>query len=107
MPVITVAVLPHSAERGLLRAVADAVAAALGLGSGDVIAMTIPVRASATSGTPTDHTDDPWMLVSIHGSDRGEEPMREAREAARLAAADWSRTNGGEQGVWCEWVLPQ
>ncbi|WP_136055392.1 hypothetical protein [Microbacterium sp. K24] len=112
MPVITIATIPHAAERELLQGVADAVADALELAPGDVIAMSIPVRTTVTNGATTDADADPWALISIHGSDRGAEKTGRACEAARRAAADWSRrqvADGGVdlEGVWCEWLLPQ
>lgn len=112
MPVLTIATVPHTAERDLLQSVADAVAGALELAPGDVIAMSIPVRTTVTNGARTDAEATPWALISIHGSDRGAESTARACRAARHAAADWSRRqveNGGVdlEGVWCEWLLPQ
>jgi len=114
MPVVTVAAPAHAATHELLLNVADAVADALGLGPGDVIAMATPVHAVVASGCRTDAAGSPWALVSIHGSDRGAELMRSARAAAEKATRDWSRRHAvsGEddgylEGVWCEWVLPQ
>lgn len=112
MPVITIATVPHAAERELLQSVADAVGDALELAPGDVIAMSIPVRATVTNGAMSDADARPWAVISIHGSDRGAERIARACEAARRAAADWSRrqvADGGVdlEGVWCEWLLPQ
>lgn len=108
MPVITVALAPHAAERELLGSVADAVADALGLAPGDVIAMSVPVRTTVTNGARTDAAAARWALISIHGSDRGAEQTRRACAAAQDAAADWSRRHSVDQeGVWCEWLLPQ
>lgn len=103
MPVVTITASPHPAERELLSGVADAVAGALGLGEGDVIALAVATRAMVASG----QGDADWMLVSIHGSDRGDDAASAAREAAGAATADWNRRHGVERGVWCEWVLPQ
>lgn len=112
MPVITIATVPHPAEHELLRGVADAVADALSLAPGDVIAMSIPVRTTVANGATTDAEAKPWALISIHGSDRGAANMERASAAARRAAADWSgpqAAGGGAdlEGVWCEWLLPQ
>lgn len=114
MPVVTVAAPAHAASHELLRQVADAVAGALGLGPGDVIAMATLAHAVAASGGRPDSSGPPWALVSIHGSDRGADLMRDARAAAEEATRDWSRRHAasGEddgylEGVWCEWVLPQ
>lgn len=114
MPVVTIAAPAHAASPELLRDVADAVARALDLGPGDVIAMATPVHAVVASGGRPGVGGAPWALVSIHGSDRGAEPMRNARAAAEEAARDWSRrhaasgeADGYLEGVWCEWVLPQ
>ncbi|MFS0895141.1 hypothetical protein [Microbacterium sp. 179-I 3D3 NHS] len=112
MPVITVATAAHPDERALLASVADAVAHALALAPGDVIAMSTPVRQTVVNGA--DAAPEPWTLISIHGSDRGAEKTQRALAAARAAAADWSRRHdpaargGAEQErVWCEWLLPQ
>ncbi|WP_337002299.1 MULTISPECIES: hypothetical protein [unclassified Microbacterium] len=114
MPVITVATAPHPAERELLVAIADAAADALGLAAGDVIAMTMPVRTTVANGQSSDAAAGAWMLVSIHGSDRGADGTRRACDAVRAAAADWSRRHAAErendadlEGVWCEWLLPE
>lgn len=116
MPVVTVAAPYHAASHELLLAVADAVAGALSLGPGDVIAMATPVHAVAVNGGGPSGgaVARPWALVSIHGSDRGVESMQRARAAAREATSDWSRRHAtsGEidgylEGVWCEWLLPQ
>lgn len=108
MPVITVATAPHPEERELLGGIADAVADALGLAGGDVIAMALPVRATVTNGQAPDAAAGAWMLVSIHGSDRGADGTRRACDAARTAAADWSRRHDADlEGVWCEWLLPE
>lgn len=108
MPVVTVAVAPHAEERDLLTRLADAIADALELATGDVIAMSVPVRETVSSGAAPDAVSVPWVLISIHGSDRGAEKTRRACEAARIAAADWSRRHGvGQEGEWCEWLLPQ
>jgi hypothetical protein len=105
MPVVTVALPPHPAEGELLSRVAEAVAEGLGLSAGDVIAMSVPVRAAVANGRTGTAS---WVLISIHGSDRGEERMRHARDAAASAAADWSeRHDVAQEGVWCEWLLPQ
>jgi hypothetical protein len=108
MPVITVASAPHPEERDLLLSVADAVADALTLSPGDVIAMSTPVRETVANGHSADAAAEPWVLISIHGSDRGADAVTRARDAAREAAADWSRRHGvAQEGVWCEWLLPQ
>lgn len=112
MPVVTIATAPHAEEREVLQLVADAVADALRLAPGDVIAMSIPVRTTVTNGASADAAPNPWALISIHGSDRGEEQIERACAAAKQAAADWSRRqveDGGAEleGVWCEWLLPQ
>lgn len=113
MPIITVAAAPHAEERVLLNCIADAVADALALDPGDVIVMSIPVHETVTNGAPADATAKPWVIISIHGSDRGAEPIQRARSAARDAAADWNRRHAdsddeaAQEGVWCEWLLPQ
>ncbi|MGF2950056.1 hypothetical protein [Microbacterium alcoholitolerans] len=113
MPLITVAAHPHAEERGLLRSIADAVAKSLGLGPGDVIAMSVPVRETVANTDSVIAGSDnvaagSWMLVSIHGSDRGSDKMRAACASAETAANEWSRRLGVDgEGVWCEWLLPQ
>ena len=92
MPLVTVAILPHSAEAALLSRVADAVADTLGLAQGDVIALTTPVRSAAVSGRGPLATW--WPLLTVHGSDRGEEAMRAALAAAEHAIIAWGETNG-------------
>lgn len=105
MPLVTVALLPHPAEEALLSRVADAVADALGLAAGDVIALTTPVRTAAVSGRGPLTTR--WPIVTVHGSDRGEEAMRAALTAAEHAIMAWGESNGvAIEGVWTEWALP-
>ena len=105
MPLVTISAAEHAAEETLLRAVADAVADALGLGDGDVIALATPVRSMVASGR--DGAAGPWPIATIHGSDRGEQPMRAALAAAEQAMLDWGRDQRDEiEGVWVEWALP-
>ncbi|WP_144876261.1 hypothetical protein [Microbacterium sp. 1.5R] len=114
MPVVTVAAPAHAASHELLLTVADAVADALDLAPGDVIALSTPASAVVVNGAGADAAAKPWALISIHGSDRGAEATRRARAAAGAAATDWSRrhaapgdVDGYLEGVWCEWLLPQ
>ncbi len=106
MPLVTIALRPHPAEEAaLLAAVSDSVADALGLATGDVVALTTPVRALAASGRGAIDAD--WPIVTVHGSDRGDAPMRAALAAAESTILDWGRQHGVEiEGVWTEWVLP-
>jgi len=106
MPVVTITTRPHSKRAQLLAAVADAVAEAIGLGPGDVIAMSLDASASIGSGGATPRGD--WLIISIHGSNRGADATAAARTAAARAAADWGRENRIDiEGVWSEWILPQ
>lgn len=108
MPVVTVAAPPHPAYRALLCGVADAIADALGLEPGGVIALGTPVTDTVANHPRSDAPEPHWILISIHGSDRGIDLTGDAREFAKRAAADWARTHGSVEGeVWCEWVLPQ
>lgn len=107
MPVVTIAAPAHPDEAQLLGRVADAVADALGLGPGDVVAMSIPARTTVASGGQG-VASPPWTVIGIHGSDRGAVAMRRACDAAHAVAADWNLEHDGDlEGVWCEWLLPQ
>jgi len=115
MPVVTVASREHPRSRELLLAIADAVAGALELGAGQVIALAIPAPVTVASGddptAPATGAGGPtagWAVVTVHGSDRGEAATTRACDAAVRAAADWSRNTGIEfEGVWCEWQRPR
>ena len=105
MPLVTIALRPHPAEDALLAATADAVADALGLAAGDVIALATPVRSLAASGRGT--IDVEWPIVAVHGSDRGEEPTARALAAAERTVLSWGREHRMQiEGVWTEWLLP-
>lgn len=106
MPLVTITTRPHLKRTQLLAAVADAVAEAIEVGPGDVIAMSLDASASIGSGGATPQGD--WLIISIHGSDRGDDATTAARAAATRAAADWGRENLIDiGGVWSEWILPQ
>lgn len=103
MPVVSVTA-PAPADAALLRAVADAVAAELELGPGDVIATLVVTGETVASGGAAAH---PWPIVTIHGSDRGAARMRTARAAAESATIQWAASVGlALGGVWTEWVPP-
>lgn len=107
MPVVTVTASPHVRIGDLLVRVADAVADALALTAGDVIATLVPSGPSAASGDRAAASASRWPLVSIHGSDRGSERMEAARAAAETAVTTWSRENDVEcEGVWTQWLTP-
>lgn len=103
MPVVTVAA-PAPADAALLSAIADAVADALDLGPGDVIATLVETSAVAASGGVT---IDPWPVVTIHGSDRGAQGITRSRSAAKHAAVEWAAALGlSLGGVSTEWAFP-
>jgi hypothetical protein len=105
MPLVTVAFAPHPHEDSLLQAVADAVAQALGLADGDVIAAAVPVRSMVASGGTTSAPS--WAIVTIHGSHRGETAMQEAMTGAERAILEWgTRHRVNIEGAWTEWVRP-
>lgn len=107
MPVVTVTVAPHERIDALVVAVADAVADALSLGAGGVIATFVPSGASATSGRGAAASVSGWPIVSIHGTDRGSERMGHARTAAEAAVREWCAQNGQDiEGVWTQWLTP-
>lgn len=107
MPVVTVLTRPHPALPELLAGVANSVQAALTLAPGDVIAVHQPAGASVASGTSDLGVQSAWMLISIHGSDRGDAASAAARTAAADAATVWGEQHdAGCEGVWCEWVTP-
>lgn len=106
MPVVTVTLPPDAATPALLREVADAIANALGLGPGAVLAMTVAAGPVVGSGGTAAGTT--WPLVSIHGSDRGDDPVTRARRAAEAAIHRWAEREGRDLGgVWSEWIVPQ
>ncbi|PDQ35999.1 MAG: hypothetical protein B5766_02310 [Candidatus Lumbricidophila eiseniae] len=105
MPLVTIVLRPHSAEKELLTAVANAVAQALALGIGEVIAIATPVSGIVASGgvPPVGQ----WLIATVHGSDRGEEEMRTGLTELERAIRDWATDNNVVmEGVWTEWVLP-
>jgi hypothetical protein len=108
MPIVTVTVVPHPHRRDLLAAVADGVAAALALGPGDVLATALDAQGWVASGQHGDDDGDrDWVVVSIHGSDRGEAATAAARSAAAEAVTAWGEQHHLDlEGVWTEWVLP-
>jgi len=109
MPVVMVTAAEHPAGVDLLGGVADAIAGALGLGDGDVIAMGAAPSAVAVSGRGgRGGAGRGWIVVSIRGSDRGPVATRAARAAAQSAAADWGmRHDVAVEGVWTEWIPPE
>ncbi|SFR71339.1 hypothetical protein SAMN05428970_1165 [Agromyces sp. CF514] len=114
MPLVTVTAPPHPESQHLLGAVADAVAQALALGDGDVLAAFVAASAVVASGAPS-HGSAPdaaptsaWPIVSIHGGDRGVEAVDAACAAAESAVRDWGHRNAIEfEGVWTEWLTPR
>jgi hypothetical protein len=109
MPVLLVAAPPHPDAPALVAGVADAVAHALGLGDGDVIAAHVPTGVQAVSGGAS---TAPWATVTIHGGDRGAESVLLARAAAEGAVLAWAELIGAGPnaprpvlgGVWVSWV---
>jgi hypothetical protein len=105
MPVVTVLVAPHPQVGALLVHIADAIAAALDLGAGDVIATHVATGLSAKSGSVDADASSAWPLVSIHGSGRGAEATHAARTAAEGAVLAWCTQYGiACEGVWTEWL---
>lgn len=106
MPVVTVALAPHARIESLLRSVADAVAFALALGDGDVIASHIPLGTTVSSGG--DGALAPrWVIVSIQGSDRGADATAAARAAAEASVREWALAERENlEGVWTQWIPP-
>ena len=106
MPVVIVSAPRHDAAPALLTAVADAVADALGLAAGDVLASQVE-----TSGIVSNHGATPegaWPIVSIHGGDRGEEAQSRALTQAETAVRAWADGVGFVLGgVWSEWIPPK
>lgn len=102
MPVVLVAAPPHPETPALLVAVADAIAGALELAAGDVIATHVPTAAQAASGGAA---IDPWPVVTIHGGDRGAALTEAARAAAEGAVLGWAEIVGvALGGAWISWV---
>ncbi|QKJ18264.1 hypothetical protein [Microbacterium hominis] len=107
MPVVTVTAAPHPGVDRLVLSVAEAVAEALSLGTGDVIATFVPSGASAVSGADAAASVSFWPIVSIHGSNRGREKMDAARTAAESAVRAWTDENRIDcEGVWTQWLTP-
>src|SRR6218665_2696331 len=105
MPLVTIVLRPHSAEKELLTAVANAVAQALALGIGEVIAIATPVSGIVASGgvSPVGQ----WLLPTPTGSDRGAEEEWIGLTELERAIRDWATDNNVVmEGVWTEWVLP-
>ncbi|MEU1972975.1 hypothetical protein ABZ477_15075 [Microbacterium sp. NPDC019599] len=103
MPVVTVLAEPHPDAAGLVSAVADAVAQALGLGDGDVIATFVSAGPTAVSGSAAAAVA--WPVVTIHGSDRGTAKMDAARAATEASVRSWMSAHAVEhEGVWSEWL---
>src|SRR5689334_20359271 len=96
MPIVTVLAEPHPDAATLVHDVADAVAHALGLGDGDVIATFVPAGVSAASGSAAETAG--WPVVSIHGGDRGHAKMEAARAAAEAAVRSWLGKAALERG---------
>lgn len=119
MPLVTVTAPPHPERQHLLSAVADAVAQALALGDGDVLAAFVAASAVVASGASPDRSapdgsapgaapTGAWPIVSIHGGDRGVEAVDAACAAAESAVRDWAHRNAIElEGVWTEWLTPR
>ncbi|MFF2371226.1 hypothetical protein [Agromyces sp. NPDC058110] len=119
MPLVTVTAPTHPAQYRLLSAVADAVAQALALGDGDVLATWVAASAVVASGAsperraPEGSAPDAapagaWPIVSLHGGDRGPVAVDAACAAAEQAVRDWAHRNAIElEGVWTEWLTPR
>lgn len=104
MPVVTVAAPAHADIDRLLASVADAVAAALALGPGDVLAVHVPTGPTVAS---TVGASAPWIVVTACGSDRGRERMDAARDAGATETRAWAARVGLDLGgVWTQWQLP-
>lgn len=103
MPVIQLFAPEAGDVTALLAELADGVARALGLGSGDVIATFVPVRATVASGGSA----DAWPVVSFRGSQRAAEATAAAVASAEGAVRAWAASAGIPLGgVWVEWVAP-
>lgn len=104
MPVVTVAApsVGEAEVETLLGKVAGAVAAALDLGDGDVLAVHEPTGPTVASGGVR---AAPWIVLTIHGSGRGEAERvaaTRAEDAVRAWAADAGVPLGG---VWASWIV--
>ena len=105
MPVITVLTPARDDTSVLLQAVADAVAGALELGPGGVIAQSVTPAATVASGGHG--TCAPWIVVTIQESDRGHERIDLARSAAEATVRSWAQQFEIEiGGVWSQWQTP-
>ncbi|WP_426517394.1 hypothetical protein ACPPVQ_00180 [Diaminobutyricibacter sp. McL0618] len=108
MPIVTVTTSKHPEVHTLLAGIADAIADALQLGEGDVIARAIDASPGVASDRSADASAVEWPIVTIHGSDRGASLVGMARSAAEAAVRQWARIHGVEiEGVWSEWIVPQ
>ncbi|MRX44754.1 hypothetical protein [Agromyces kandeliae] len=106
MPIVSVTAPAHPAGRELLAGIAGAIASSLGLGERDVLAVSVESSRSVAGGGASDAGT--WIVVTIHGSDRGDAAIGRAREAAQDAVARWASAQSLElEGVWCEWLAPQ
>lgn len=104
MPVLTLTAPNDVDSRALLPRLCIAVSDALGLTAHDVVGL------SVQSSTTVDGAGAvaPWLLVSIHGSHRGDDAHHAARIAADESVRSWAVDDGVELGgVWVEWTLPQ
>lgn len=103
MPVVLISATEHPELDGLARAVADAVAEALALAPGDVVAAVTPTGRWVASG---DGVTADWIVCQLHGSDRGPGARDGAQRAAQAAARDWAAAHGvALGGTWASWLL--
>ncbi len=104
MPVLTLTAPSEVDHSTLVPRLCLAVASALGLTAHDVVGHSVP------SSTTFDGAGAaaPWLLVSIHGSHRGDEAHTAARLAAEESARSWAVDAGIDLGgIWVEWMPPQ
>lgn len=105
MPIITILIETPSDPAGLLSSVSDAVAIALGLADGQVIATLVPAGPTVVSGSSA--LASPWPIVTIHGADRGNAKMEAALSAAEVSVRSWLSGHDIEfEGVWVQWLTP-
>lgn len=104
MPVLTLTGPREVDHSALLPILCRAVATALDLTAHDVVGH----RVASSSTMDGAGATEPWLLLSIHGSHRGDDAHRAVRTAVEANARSWAVDAGVTLGgVWVEWILPQ